>query len=117
MQSDIGEIRDEIPARVLAALLQQARAAEDWQVLAQNCGVSKQEVEEAMTDQNDKQARTKFSGAAAQQPANSKWLNKSAETRAAGEAGILKDMFAARGSWFMNSLKSDLFECNEAAAV
>jgi hypothetical protein len=43
MHSDFGEEKGEIPARVLAVLLQQARVTEDWKFFAQNCGISKQE--------------------------------------------------------------------------
>lgn len=57
--------------------------------------------------------------------ARSQWLNKKTATQPAmGEADILKEMlqlkaqpaFKERG-WFLDSLKNDLFECNEVRAL
>lgn len=88
--------RLDIPARVLAALSQQVR----WKESDTTSGINA--------------VQTEF--------ARPQWLDKTITQPATGEVGILQEMLqSARAlkdrGWFLDNLKNDLFECNEAPAI
>ncbi len=95
-----------VPARVSWSLLAQARVIADYQFLAEHCGATREEID-AATD--DDQATT-ISGAA--------WAAHRTTCETADDA---KELFGtALGAnarvRFLDSLRSDLSECNSAIA-
>lgn len=113
-----------IPARVLGSLLAQARVAADYKFLAERCGVSREELDAVMDDQANS-GRHAIMFATDLAPATisgAQWI--APRTNAADvacEMRALKDMFgSARAATarvrFLDSLRSDLSECNEAIA-
>lgn len=95
-----------VPARVSWSLLAQARVIADYQFLAEHCGATREEID-AVTD--DDQATT-ISGAA--------WAAHRTTCETADDA---KELFGtALGAnarvRFLDSLRSDLSECNSAIA-
>lgn len=105
-----------VPARVSWSLLAQARVIADYQFLAEHCGAAREEID-AVTD--DDQSTT-ISGAA--------WAAHRTTCETADDANssqtellALKELFgAALGAnarvRFLDSLRSDLSECNSAIA-
>lgn len=116
----MSDTRD-VPARVLGSLLAQAKVLADYKFLAEHCGITREDLE-AANDQANSERYATMSGAVwsvDRDTASDDGESDKIDARA--EMNALKELFGSAHAAtarvrFLDSLRSDLSECNSAIA-